>query len=484
MHIVDLPASVDFDGWRNAARDLLQAGVPPEDVHWPVPTDAQDGLFAAPEAPKASDALAPTTSVQAAAPRVPPAFLTLAQTALLHSDPQRFALLYRLLWRHTREPNLRHDALDPDVVRANTLAQSVRRDMHKMKAFVRFNELQTEAGPRFVAWFEPDHHIVDATAPFFARRFTTMLWTILTPRRSVHWDGHALVFGPGARRSDAPPEDQIEALWLTYYENIFNPARLKLDAMRAEMPQKYWRNLPEARLIAPLTARAHERADVMVREAPSAPNPRTAAWVPIAEPARALSELSIREQAAGCLICPHAKQATQTVWGEGPTTARLMFVGEQPGDEEDLHGRPFVGPAGRLFNAALEAASLSRDEVYLTNAVKHFKFEPQGKRRIHKTPGQREMIACRQWLEHEVAQVTPRLVVALGATAAQTLVGRQFRITQSRGEWFESTWTKQTIATFHPSAILRSIDAEMLEKNKALFTADLAKAAEALRKAG
>ena len=182
---------------------------------------------------------------------------------------------------------------------------------------------------------------------------------------------------------------------------------------------------------------------------------------------------SLREEAARCRACPLWANATQTVFGAGPETARAMFVGEQPGDQEDKEGRPFVGPAGRLFDEALELAGIDRDAAYVTNAVKHFKWEARGKRRIHAKPTWSEQMACRPWLEAELAVVTPRVLVLLGATAAQSLLGKQFRVTKERGRWLESELAERVTATIHPSAILRQRDAEARERELQLFVEDL-----------
>ncbi|RYY65039.1 MAG: DUF4130 domain-containing protein [Comamonadaceae bacterium] len=224
-------------------------GVAPEHVNWSVGAHGDD-LFAAEPEPPALVATPPTVPV-------PAAFVALCETVVLHSEPQRFALLYRLLWRLVHEPGLRHDPLDRDMIQARHMAQAVRRDIHKMHAFVRFRQVvdgEDENDPLHVAWFEPEHHIVEANTPWFRRRFANMRWAILTPECCVDWDRRALRFRAGASRADAPPADAGEQLWLTYYENIFNPARLKLKMMQKEMPRKYWHNLPEARLIGELAA--------------------------------------------------------------------------------------------------------------------------------------------------------------------------------------------------------------------------------------
>ncbi len=550
LRSVVLSGATDFDGFRDAARGLLQAGVPPQAVVWHTADSAASDLFEssgsdepasaiawrAPmvqsridEAAHGAEADAPlpdtaphvsgTDVVETAGPHldvsfetnaaaavsrrepitrphVPAEFLALCRTVVLHADPGRFALLYRLLCRLQGEPGLRHDPLDADRVQARHLAQAVRRDLHKMKAFVRFRRLadaQAAAGahaddPLHVAWFEPSHHIVEAVAPFFMRRFTAMRWAILTPERCVRWDGTRLQFGPGARRDEALPADAGEALWLTYYQHIFNPARLKLAMMQKEMPRKYWHNLPEATLISGLAAQAAPRMAGMVAQGGTAPARR----IPIAVAGARVAALAdaddrddlhdeLRDARAGlaprteasrltladlkpatdrCRDCPIGEHATQAVCGEGPAHAKLMVVGEQPGDREDLQGRPFVGPAGQLFDRAMRTLGLSRDAVFVTNAVKHFKYELRGQRRIHKTPAQQEAAACLQWLEREIDLVQPQGFVALGATAARALLGRAVAVTRERGQWLARDDGRPVLVTLHPSALLRLPDGD------------------------
>ncbi len=468
-----LDGPTDTGGFRAAARRLLAEGVAPGEVEWS--TGGADELFQ----PEPGSAGPPVLAEPAPAPRVPAWFGELCDQVSLHREPARFELLYRLLWRLQREPGLRHDPLDADRIRAEHMAAAVRRDMHKMKAFVRFRPLpdpavaadagsgDTTSGlPLHVAWFEPEHHVVEATAPFFARRFARMRWAILTPERCVRWDGQALCFGPGAEREQAPPADAGEQHWLTYYASIFNPARLKLAMMRKEMPRRYWHNLPEARLISPLAADAPRRSGAMIERSASIPARRipgpvaratvgiaAGATAPDTDPQEALARL--KQATDGCRECPLGEHATQSVTGQGPPKARLMFVGEQPGDQEDLQGRPFVGPAGKVFSRALDEIGLPREQVYVSNAVKHFKYELRGKRRIHKTPAQQEIAACRHWLEDEIRLVQPDALVALGATAARSLMGRAVAVMSERGQWLLRPDGRRVFITVHPSSLLR-----------------------------
>ncbi len=189
----------------------------------------------------------------------------------------------------------------------------------------------------------------------------------------------------------------------------------------------------------------------------------------------------LKQAAAGCQACDLWERGTRTVFGGGTRAARLMLVGEQPGDQEDQIGKPFVGPAGRLLDRALEAAGIDRAVTYVTNVVKHFKWEPRGKRRIHAKPNQAEIQACRPWLDAEIALVKPRVLVCLGATAAQALLGRQFKVSEQRGRFVESPLAAHVMATVHPSSLLRAPDDETRHREMERFVDDLKKAAERLR---
>jgi uracil-DNA glycosylase len=193
---------------------------------------------------------------------------------------------------------------------------------------------------------------------------------------------------------------------------------------------------------------------------------------------------TLREAAAGCKACDLWKTGTQTVFGEGTSNAEIVFVGEQPGDKEDLAGRPFVGPAGSVLDEALEEAGIDRRLAYVTNAVKHFKWQGRGKRRIHQKPNAAELAACRPWLDAELAVVKPKVLVALGATAAQALLGRQFRVTKERGMPVESDLAPHVVATVHPSSILRQETEEEREEAMQAFVADLRVVAKLLAESG
>ncbi|MCY1022913.1 UdgX family uracil-DNA binding protein [Pyxidicoccus sp. MSG2] len=367
----------DLVSFRAVARGLLARGEPPERVRFEESGAAQGSLPAL-GAPVTELGLSSGPS----APAVPRDFLGLAEKVVCHRDAERWALLYRVLWRLTHgERNLLEVDSDVDVHRLRMMERAVRRDVHEMTAFVRFRRVERGGVEHFIAWHRPDHLIVRHVAPFFVRRFPSMRWSVLTPDACVHWDLARLTFGAGVPRSEAPEGDELESLW-------------------------------------------------------------------------------------------------------GTTRTPLMLVGEQPGDLEDREGRPFVGPAGQLLAEVLGRAGLKRSELYITHAVKHFGWTEGegGKRRLHPTPGRAELLACRGWLEAEVAAVRPRLIVALGATAAQAFLGPGFRINLSRGQVFETPWAEGWMATFHPSALLRMSDPRKRAEVRIHFEADLRSAAEWLRR--
>lgn len=469
-----------FEDWQRAARAALRRNLPPDEGVWVELMGDQPALDMFDELPSEHPVGLDRTH------RVPKQFVDLARVVAMHSDECRWALLYRLLWRLTHgERKLLDVSVDRDVALAFDCQKSVRRDIHKMRAFVRFREIEHDGAKWFVAWFEPAHHIVEQNARFFVNRFASMRWSILTPDRCAHWDGQQLRFTDGVEKSEADGKDRVEALWLTYYGNIFNPARVKVHAMEAEMPKEYWRNLPEAVLIPSLLQQAPRRVETMIRKSAAKKEASSdeANWRPAPVP-ETESLQRVADAARTCTACHLYKIGTQTVFGEGRKQAKIMFLGEQPGDQEDLAGKPFVGPAGKLLDRALGEAGIDRGDVYVTNTVKHFKWEPRGKRRIHQKPNSREIAACRPWMEAELRLVRPALLVCLGSTAAQAIFGPAFRVTRERGKVMESPFAARVMATVHPSSLLRQPDEESRRREYALFVDDLrtgAAAAEAAK---
>lgn len=455
-----------FSAWQRAARRALTDGVEPGMIHWQELDDAQPALAMFSEEDDRSTAQ-PTNH------RVPRAFMEIARRIACHRDSQRWALLYRILFRLTHgEPHLLEVTVDPDIHRLAQWDKAIRHDVHKMRAFVRFRQVTAEDGaPWFVAWFEPAHHIVELNAPFLTDRFASMRWSILTPDHCVHWDGKELHFTAGLTRDAAPKDDAVEALWRQYYAHIFNPARVKIHAMQAEMPKRYWKNLPEAQLIPALIREAPARVETMVARSKTQHPPATD-WHE-ATPPETRDLTALRAAAAKCTACPLHRNSTQTVFGEGAAHTEVVFVGEQPGDSEDREGRPFIGPAGQLLDRALAEAGIDRGKVYVTNAVKHFKWEPRGKRRIHQTPNSRDIAACRPWLVAELAALRPRVLVALGGTAAKSLLGGDVRVLRDRGQILVSDFSPQTVVTVHPSSLLRAPDEAARAAAYADFLRDL-----------
>lgn len=467
----------NFVGWQSRARTLLAEDIAPVRIWWcPYESLAPDPMQEEPAA------------ARDAGPRVSRAFIALARAACCHRSADRWALLYNVLWRLTHgEPHLMQMSGDPDVVRLNRYAKAVRRDVHKMKAFVRFRAVaeQGHDEPRYVAWFEPEHFIVEYASGFFRRRFANMRWSILTPVGCAHWEGGSQVwFAPPADKRAAPEGDALEDAWRVYYRNIFNPARVKIRAMQSEMPQKYWKNMPEAHLIPDLLRTADRRVARMqaahkdvdtLRCGPRPASPEQSSQAAVAASAPASLE-RIALQARTCRNCALGDCATQTVFGEGPADARIMLVGEQPGDREDLAGRPFVGPAGQLLDRAIADAGLARERLYLTNAVKHFKFEPRGKTRLHATPDETQVQACRPWLDAETGLIDPALIVCLGATAGRALLGADVCVGRDRGRIVDVTG-RRTLLTVHPSFLLRRGQVSANAGEYARFVDDLALAA-------
>jgi DNA polymerase len=243
--------------------------------------------------------------------------------------------------------------------------------------------------------------------------------------------------------------------------------------MQAQLLKRNWKNLPEAVVIEPLLRNASRRTAAMVERSEFQLVRETDFSFPNIPERRDLN--SLRDAASNCRACPLWKNASCTVFGEGLTTAKIVFVGEQPGDQEDRTGKPFVGPAGQILDRALIAADVNRSQVYVTNAVKHFKFEPRGKRRIHKTANAREIAACRPWLEAELDLIKPKLVVALGGTAAHSLFGSPMKILQNRGAILDGAAGFKTLITVHPSSLLRLPEGVNVEEKFDLFVADLRK---------
>ena len=465
IHRAQIPTLGAAKAWRDAARGFLSAGVPPDQILWGDHSSEPD-LF--------GDNAALSSGKP---PVVSRGFISLAQSVVWHSDPERFARLYAFAWRLQDAPHLMMDRGDADLAHLRRMEKNVYRCQHKMKAFVRFRDISAPDAERrsFAAWFEPTHHTVEPTADFFVGRFSDMDWRILTPDVSAIFVDGTLSFETGHAKPDLP-EDAGEQLWITYFRNIFNPARLMVSAMQSEMPKKYWKNLPEAASIPGMIAQAPARAREMALAAPTLPParlPQVQAQLAGCQSSWNGPSGALPAEIAACTRCPLHRAATQAVPGEGPQDAALMIVGEQPGDQEDLTGKPFIGPAGQMFDTIAATAGLDRRRAYVTNAVKHFKFTPRGRRRIHQRPTSSEVDHCRWWLDAEVDLVKPKLILAMGATAAQSLTGSGANILARRGKVEAGRAGVPVLITMHPSYLLRATDPDVQSSAKAQFREDL-----------
>lgn len=458
----------DFAAFRAIARGLLAAHVPPADVTW---THAALGsLF---------DDATFVANADAPMPSVPRELVALLDAVACHREHTRWALMYRALWRTVHERReLVRDAGDPDVVALERMAVAVRHDCHRMHAFVRF---RTDGDGRYVAWYEPAHLVLERVAPFFAGRFANMRWMIATPDGAIEWDPdvRAVVRASAPPPGRLPARDDREALWCTYFASVFNAARSNPAAMQRHLPKRVWRHLPEGPTIERLLDDGRVQRERLL----------------VADAVRADAGLRLRAEQlpergddvhgtlAACRRCPLWEHATQPVAGVGPTDAALVLVGEAPGEREDLEGRPFVGPAGAVLDAALAAAFVARDALYVTNAVKHFAWEPRGRRRLHRRPAPHEVDACQGWLRAELAQVRPRVIVALGATALRALTAWTGTVQSARGVALHGTHGAPVYPSWHPAAILRAPPAAAARMRQEL-AADLRAAAAAAARPG
>jgi len=430
MPRIVLARETDWDGWRAATRAHVRAGTPPEAIAWSI-GPAPDPL------PEASSSFG-----------VPRALVALAAQAIQARDPGRFDLLYRLVWRaQTGEPVLEQSD-DPELARVRRLALAVRAEAHRMRTHLRFLPLPDPAPTLYLGWYAPAHFVLEANAQLLARRFAALRFTVLTPDASAHWDGAVLRFGPGLDPALVPDDAALVAQWREYAPDILAGARTGTTIPPAEALDEDPRP-PDRPPIGPVVL----------------PLQRDPALVAAAE------------DAAACRRCPLGGPATQTVFGEGPAGAALLFIGEQPGDQEDVIGRPFVGPAGQILDRALEEAGVDRRTVYITNAVKHFKFTPRGTRRIHQTPEAPEIQSCRFWLDVERVQQRPRLTILMGGTAARAVLGRPVTIGRERGRPFRLPDGAHGFITVHPSFLLRVPDEDARTREYAAFVADLREAA-------
>ncbi len=425
--------AADFESWRIKAKQLLVSNIKPDEINW---ITEETGFHFGQE----------WTDIEVTdSPRIPREYFEAASVVSCFRDDSTWTLLYRIAWRILHEQReLLKISLDADVRELENRHKSVMRDLHKMKAFVRFKEVQQDGKILYVAWHRPDHRISRLAAPFFKDRFNGMNWIIMTEDETINWDQKSLTFSEGVSSHNAPSIDSAEDLWKTYYSSIFNPARIKIGAMKKEMPVRHWKTLPESELITSLIDEAPERLKVFYDS--QRPN---------ATQEKQLTYPEIKEALKSCRSCDICQKATGPVMGEGPLNARIMFIGEQPGNEEDQIGTPFIGPAGQLLEKALLKRGFNRNEIYITNAVKGFKWIYQSSMRLHRSANASEISACKPWLKQELNLIKPQIVVCLGRSAAQSILGKMVKMEEVRGKFFSSSVCDKTIILPHPSSILR-----------------------------
>lgn len=458
--------------WRRAAGALLGSGLAPSEVQ--LLTENETGLFVEPLPMRD-----PPVSVN-------PAFRKLLHLLLYATSSERHEIAYGVLWRMTHgEPHLLSQPGDPLTARARLLEQAVRREAHKTKSFVRF---KTAEDGTLVAFHRPTHRVLRLVQDFFCERFAVERFTIMTPHESLHWDGARAQFGPGtvsrrAGRTNSRPhplpsasDDEAEGLWLTYYAAIFNPARIKTRAMKAQMPMKHWPTLSETRLIPTLIKEGPARVLSMEAQCPTSARS-------LALATQTLDDL--QDGLRSCDVCPHRLSRNQgcvlrsdrAVPGSGPAQPRLVIVSEQPdvADKGDAH--PVLGTGGEVLERALRRAKIRQDEVWLTNAVKHAHYETTAaSERRYLRPRPDTIERCRPWLERELRLLGPAPVVCLGRSAALSVLGRRARVSEARTGSFTGLGDRATRVTHHPAeALRRPEDRRRIEKE---LTEDLLSAAE------
>ncbi|PRX33265.1 DNA polymerase [Paraburkholderia sp. BL18I3N2] len=516
-----------FAAWRHAARELLRQGVEPERIEW-VECDSCDS--ASSDSGNASAQPGSATAPAAPTPAIPRELLAWLKTAACYYAPDRWSLLYRILWRWTHGERHVLDPQDADGALLDQRIQSVEHETSDLVALTLFRRRDPSMGPpEFVGWYEPHHDLLAQAAERFAERMGDSTWMLATPQGAVFWNGmllqisrpateenghvtHALPAGelnepatpslpPGQRNGPTTPalpssqrngpttptlppsqrngpttpalppsqrkesttptlpsaamageattSEPTEALWLAYYASVFNGAP-------APVPLRYWKSPPAGPPLPAQLARERSRlgaqsGTVTVPAMP--PLEYSAMTPPLREPTGPLPT---------CRRCALWRNAKQAVAGAGPARAALMVVGEQPGEHENQHGVPFVGPAGQLLDTVLARAGLERSALYLTYAVKHYKWETLEQQRVHRTPARREVEACQYWLDHELAQVAPRVVVTLGATALKALTGAHVNLSEYLGQTIDHGG-RLIVPTWHPSYALKMADGRLRE---------------------
>jgi probable DNA metabolism protein len=448
--VIIVPLDRSWSDWRTKARQLLAEKVLPQNIHW----KCEEFEFSFGEEFRPWPITREFT--------LPREFIETAMSVSAYRDDSTWDLLYRIAWRILYEDrNLLEITIDPQVRELMARRHSVGRDIHKMHAFVRFREIKNEEDSVFMAWHRPDHRILRLAIPFFKDRFNGMNWAIMTEDESVAWDKKELTFLPGIGKVELPP-DEKEELWKTYYSSIFNPARVKVNMMKKEMAVRYWDTMPETQLISSLLDEASNRVKKFEEANP------------MMKPIQYVSSLfELHEAMKKCQSCGICAQSLGPVAGVGPVDAKLAIIGEQPGEQEDLGQVPFIGPAGQELARALEKVQIERRDIYLTNAVKGFKWQKGSIERKHLSADSKEISACRPWLQNELNLIKPKILVCLGRVAAQSVVGKLIKLDDVRGRFFATPLCEKTIVLPHPAAILRIEDPDEQELARQRFWSEM-----------
>lgn len=427
-----------FESWKNQARESLKNSIEPEEVSFQSLGDTQLSIGFG-EALKRVKEKRNTTEYNF---KISRSVLSFLKYISCNKSESRWKQMYTLVYRiNNGERDLLEDPSDSLTNSLKLMHQQVRRDRHKMTAFVRFRETPDR---RYFAFYRPEHYITELSSSFFKKRFGEMDWTIATPHRTARWFNSNLSFSAGLPEDPFEGKDNFEDLWCDYYASIFNPARVKVSAMKNEMPTKYWSTMPETKLISKLIYDAPARVNAMQSKRVSA------ARLPV------LTSLSgLHSALQSCDACDLAKLGTKVVSGEGSAEAKIMLIGEQPGDNEDRQGKCFVGPAGQLLNSILESVGINRSEIYLTNAVKHFNHTLRGELRLHARPKGAHINCCKPWMEKEIELLKPKVIVLMGTTAAQSVLGKRVPIKDLLFKTLKR-YKALCFVTYHPSAILRA----------------------------
>jgi uracil-DNA glycosylase len=424
-----------FDEWRLDVLKLLQMNTTPNDVLWSFDDHQPNLWFDSIN----SDANFPL--------KIPARLKELLMTLSMHQSPTRWNLMYRILYRTIHgEKNLLDDPGDPDVAAALRMQYEIEKDIHRFHAFLRFKKHIDNEGEIFIAFYKPDHSILRAALQTFVERFGSMRWVIFTPECSAYWNTKTLAIQD--TKIDIPQvnDQEMETLWSSYYSSVFNPTRSNEKLLKQHIPSRFRSNMPELEDVDHLLQNASKRTDHMIESAPS---------LAISSSVESLQDLNIQLQQ--CVACPIGLNGTRAVAGQG-SFGGIMLIGEQPGDEEEKSGNPFVGPAGEVLNQVFHDLNLNRNMIYITNAVKHFKFVMRGKSRIHDRPSPAEIGICRSWLNEEIRFVQPPVIICLGASAAQSVLGVKLDVGKNLNKEFTHPSGAIILVTYHPAAILRVPD--------------------------